>query len=285
MHDEELARKLHFNSVEEMHNQLKDWDLPDWLIGVETNSGKGKARGKGTPRRLRSLGPGKELPPFGNATELIRQHLEALLKRAELLKQMDESLHGRQFVLQDVESATVLISREHMSKVGWEAACEQHGLDPDGEDEEIWDTNAVAKLPGGVALSPTEDETILIGVCALAGGEHNPVWQNEGFSEEPVRDETAVHTLEHGAVWITYQPDLPEGQKEAIRELVEGQTCLLASPYEDLDSPVVASAWGKQLRLESAEDSELESFIGAYRQGPQTPEPGATCTGGTADPA
>jgi hypothetical protein len=118
-----------------------------------------------------------------------------------------------------------------------------------------------------------------------AGGEHNPVWQNEGFYEEPVRDETAVHTLEHGAVWITYSPDLAQQQKDAIRGLVEDQTCVLASPYEGLDSPVVASAWGKQLRLESADDSELESFIRAYRQGPQTPEPGAACTGGTADPA
>jgi hypothetical protein len=117
------------------------------------------------------LGPGKELPPFGNATELIKPHIEALLERAELLKQMDESLHGRQFVRQDVESATVLFSREIMSQEGWEAYCEQHGLDPDGEDEKIWETNAVAKLPGGVALSPTEDETILIAVYALAGGD------------------------------------------------------------------------------------------------------------------
>ena len=60
------------------------------------------------------------------------------------------------------------------------------------------------------------------------------------------------------------------------------QTCVLASPYEGLDAPVVASAWGKQLRLESADDSELESFIRTYHQGPQTPEPGAACTGGTA---
>ena len=118
-----------------------------------------------------------------------------------------------------------------------------------------------------------------------AGEEHNPVWQNEGFYQEPERNETTVHTLEHGAVWITYQPDLPKGQKDAIRGLVEDQTCVLASPYEGLDAPVVASAWGKQLRLESAEDSELERFIRAYRQGPQTPEPGPACTGGTADPA
>ena len=116
-----------------------------------------------------------------------------------------------------------------------------------------------------------------------AGGEHNPVWQNEGFYDAPVRDENAVHTLEHGAVWIAYSPDLPQDQRDQIQNLVEGQTCMLASPFPDLSSPIVASAWGKQLPLENVDSPELEQFIQAYRQGPQTPEPGATCTGGTAD--
>lgn len=115
------------------------------------------------------------------------------------------------------------------------------------------------------------------------GGEHNDIWQNSGFYEEPVRDENAVHTLEHGAVWITYAPDLPQAQKDQIRQLVEGQTCVLASPHPDLQAPVVASAWGKQLTLESADSPDLEQFVRAFRQGPQTQEPGATCTGGTAD--
>ncbi len=114
-----------------------------------------------------------------------------------------------------------------------------------------------------------------------AGGEHNPVWQNEGFYDQPIRDENAVHTLEHGAVWIAYSPDLSADQKDRVRELVEKQTCVLASPYPDLDSPIVASAWGKQLALENADSPDLERFIRAYRQGPQTPEPGATCTNGT----
>ncbi len=119
------------------------------------------------------------------------------------------------------------------------------------------------------------------------GGEHNPIWQNQGFYDEPVRNETAVHTLEHGAVWITYDPDLPQDQKDALREIVEGQDCLLASPYPGLPegTPVVASAWGAQLRLESVDDPNLERFIRAYRKGPQTPEPGALCTRGTGDPA
>ena len=47
--------------------------------------------------------------------------------------------------------------------------------------------------------------------------------------------------------------------------------------------PARASAWGAQLRLESADDPNLERFVSSYRKGPQTPEPGATCSGGTSD--
>ena len=120
-----------------------------------------------------------------------------------------------------------------------------------------------------------------------AGGEHNPVWQNQGFYEEPVRNENVVHTLEHGAVWITYRPDLPQDQKDELRNMVEGQDCVLASPYPDLpeDTPIVASAWGAQMRFKSADDPDLQRFIGYYRKGPQTPEPNAPCTGGTGSPA
>jgi hypothetical protein len=85
-------------------------------------------------------------------------------------------------------------------------------------------------------------------------------------------------------VWITYSFNLPQEDKDQIRELVSGQECVLASPYPDLDAPVVASAWGKQLTLEGADDPELEQFIRSYKQGPQTPEPGAACTGGLGDP-
>jgi hypothetical protein len=118
-----------------------------------------------------------------------------------------------------------------------------------------------------------------------AGGAHNPVWQNCGFYAEPVRDELAVHALEHGAVWITHLPDLPQDEVETLRDLSESNDYVLVSPYPGLDSPVVASAWGKQLKLESADDPDLERFINAYSQGPQTPEPGAACTGGVGDPA
>jgi hypothetical protein len=116
------------------------------------------------------------------------------------------------------------------------------------------------------------------------GGPHNPVWQNCGYYDQPVRDENAVHSLEHGAVWITYSPDLPQDQVEHLRDIAENETFVLVSPRDGLPSPVVASAWGKQLRLENAEDPDLERFIGAYEQGPQTPEKGAVCNGGIGQP-
>jgi hypothetical protein len=116
------------------------------------------------------------------------------------------------------------------------------------------------------------------------GGAHNPVWQNCGYYTEPVRNETAVHSLEHGAVWITHVPDLPQDEIERLRDLAQSNSYVLVSPYPGLNSPVVASAWGKQLKLDSAEDPDLERFVRAYSQGPQAPEPEAPCTGGVGRP-
>jgi hypothetical protein len=116
------------------------------------------------------------------------------------------------------------------------------------------------------------------------GGDHNPVWQNCGTYSAPVQNENAVHALEHGAVWVTYQPNLPATQLEKLKSLARANSYLLLSPYEGIKTPVVATAWGKQLALPSADDSRLEVFLRTYLQGEQTPEPGAACTGGTGTP-
>jgi hypothetical protein len=115
----------------------------------------------------------------------------------------------------------------------------------------------------------------------LAGGEHAPTWQNCGFYDAPVAEETAVHSLEHGAVWIAYRPDLPPEDLRRLRAMADDQAYVLVSPVNDLPSPLVATAWGRRLVLESAASADLEQFVRAFRQGPQTPERGATCTGGT----
>jgi hypothetical protein len=116
------------------------------------------------------------------------------------------------------------------------------------------------------------------------GGDHSAVDQNCGFYSAPIVDENAVHSLEHGAVWITHDPKLPAAQLATLRAFAAKNAYVLVSPRDGLPSPVVASAWGVQLQLASAEDTRLPVFLRAYVNGPQTPEPGAACTGGTGTP-
>lgn len=113
------------------------------------------------------------------------------------------------------------------------------------------------------------------------GGDHAGAWANCGAYAEPIPSELGVHSLEHGAVWVTYSPDLPDEQVQRLTELAEGNAYVLLSPFDGLTGgPVVASAWGVQLPLETADDPRLEQFLVKYQQGPQTLEPGAPCTGG-----
>lgn len=116
------------------------------------------------------------------------------------------------------------------------------------------------------------------------GGNHNPVWLNCGIYTAPVANENAVHSMEHGAVWITYQPSLSSSAVQTLQNLVHGHTYVILSPYPGLPDPVVISAWGVQLKVNSANDPRLAQFIAKYEQGPQTPEPGSPCTGGTGTP-
>ncbi len=116
------------------------------------------------------------------------------------------------------------------------------------------------------------------------GGVHSSVWQNCGIYDQPVRNENAVHSLEHGAVWIAYRPDLPASAVDTLRNLARGHDHVLLTPYPNLPHAVVATAWGLQLPLEDASDPRLSLFISRYEKGPQTPEPGATCSGGIGTP-
>lgn len=115
------------------------------------------------------------------------------------------------------------------------------------------------------------------------GGDHAGVWVNCGSYADPVPAEMAVHTLEHGAVWIAHQPDLPAGEVEQLTALAEANDFVLVSPVEGATSPVVATAWGKQLLLDRVDDERLAVFVTKYANGPQTPEPGAPCTGGVGE--
>jgi hypothetical protein len=110
------------------------------------------------------------------------------------------------------------------------------------------------------------------------GGPHHPRWLACDVYDEPVPAEVAVHSLEHGAVWFTYTPDLPDDEVDRLVELAgRNEEHVLVSPVRGLDSRIVAAAWGASLEASSADDPRLEQFLEAYAGGGQGGEPGAPC--------
>ncbi|MCB0191540.1 MAG: DUF3105 domain-containing protein [Anaerolineae bacterium] len=122
------------------------------------------------------------------------------------------------------------------------------------------------------------------------GGAHHAVWLNCGIYDEPVQEENIVHSLEHGAIWLAYQPELPAGQVELLRDLVRqehqyfGKPFLILAPKPNLDVPVIVTAWQMQLKLDNTSDKRLVQFLRRYRNGLFAPEPKADCTGGVGRP-
>ncbi len=113
------------------------------------------------------------------------------------------------------------------------------------------------------------------------GGRHDPVWADcSGIVyEKAVRNENMVHALEHGAVWIAYNPDkIKGGALDSLAARVDGQPYLMLSPYPGLDKPISLQSWGHQLKVTGADDERIDQFIAALRDNAYTtPEHGAPC--------
>jgi hypothetical protein len=112
------------------------------------------------------------------------------------------------------------------------------------------------------------------------GGDHNAVWLNCGVYDQPVPDENAVHALEHGAVWVTYDAAAVSAEDLGALEAQLPSSYVVLSPYEGLDSPIVMSAWNAQVKLDSVDDPRVSEFLTAYWRSQNSPEPNASCSGG-----
>lgn len=155
--------------------------------------------------------------------------------------------------------------------------------------------NGSGSLPAGTKTFAENNHRHVVGVVQYdhtppAGGAHSAEWLNCGVYAQPAPNENAVHSLEHGAVWITYRPSLSSTEIASLQLFVEShydgaQRYLLLSPYPNLPAPVVASAWGAQIRLTGASDPRLAKFVSHFIGGAQGGELGAACSGGVGTPS
>ena len=153
-------------------------------------------------------------------------------------------------------------------------------------------TKAVAPAPEGIdgvvaipAADAKTDQAHVAGKVTYATvpptrGPHNALWQNCGFYTKAVIDENAVHSLEHGAVWITYTEAADTVARSKLAALAKTNRYVLVTPYPANPAPFVLSAWGRQLKVDSIDDLRVARFIDIYAQdGPTVPEVGAACSG------
>ncbi|MGW1715308.1 DUF3105 domain-containing protein [Streptomyces sp. NPDC002156] len=114
------------------------------------------------------------------------------------------------------------------------------------------------------------------------GGDHNQVWMNcnGDVYTKAINNMNAVHSLEHGAVWVTYNSKASKTDIDALAAKVKKTPYTLMSPDDKQADPIMLSAWGKQRTVTSATDPNVDKFFSEFVQGDQTPEPGAACTNG-----
>jgi hypothetical protein len=137
--------------------------------------------------------------------------------------------------------------------------------------------------PEMVKGSQHQAGTLQYKVSPPVAGAHNAAWQNcnGDVYDAPIANEHAVHSLEHGAIWITYKPNLPADQVQTLVSKVQGKEKMLISPYSGaLDKNISVQAWGYQIKADSASDPRIDDFIQALRVNASIEGPTAACDGG-----
>jgi multidrug efflux pump subunit AcrA (membrane-fusion protein) len=161
---------------------------------------------------------------------------------------------------------------------------------------------------GGASAAPGDLQQDHVGTSSVGytvsppvGGPHDPTWLNCGRYDKTPRIENAVHDLEHGAVWITYRPDLAADQVTALKTLFAGLANVTLTsqgrqqptqtkyvdlfPYPSQRSPIVLTSWGHQLDVSSAADPRIAKFIDTFRASrTYSPEYGGQCNNGIGKP-
>lgn len=112
------------------------------------------------------------------------------------------------------------------------------------------------------------------------GGPSAGVIQDCGRYRVPIQDENAVASLAIGAVWIAYDPELPENEIDAIHAHGASELFVFVAPYPDLRSPIVLTAWGAQLDVASPLDVRIQAFIRDFQRHPDAPVQQNRCSGG-----
>ena len=107
-------------------------------------------------------------------------------------------------------------------------------------------------------------------------GPHWPQQAECKIYTQEVPDEAAIHSLEHGAIWISYKD---KNDKKLLAELTslvkKNSSKILLSPRSKNDLAIAIASWGRLLKLEEFDEQQTNDFIKANIN--NSPEPFAAC--------
>lgn len=228
--------------------------------------------GSNNPPR-RNAGSRRTTPPpasQGPASRRERRSTTVANRKEERLKRAQQQ--KRQWLYTRIGIGAVVLAL--IAWLGWSGFQAYRGYQVRGDTTEFFGKDAF------VAYHYDQGE-VLYEQIPPVGGYHNTVWQNCGFYDKYIENKHAVHSLEHGSVWITYDPGISEDDKEKLKDYAD-QSYVLVSPYPNMGNPITLSIWGHQLRLDSLDEGKIDAFIREFKTKQEyTPEFGAICYGGT----
>ena len=93
---------------------------------------------------------------------------------------------------------------------------------------------------------------------------------------DEVPDEAVLHSLEHGAIWITYKDKDNSELVGQLREVFEEESAkVILSPRSQNESAIAVASWGRLLKLDEFDKQQILDFIQSNRN--NSPEPLAQC--------
>ena len=93
---------------------------------------------------------------------------------------------------------------------------------------------------------------------------------------DEIADEAAIHSLEHGAVWVSYKNKNDKNIVAKLADLVKGNSNkVLLSPRSKNDSAIAVVSWNRLLKLDDFDSRKITDLINNYKN--NSPEPFASC--------
>jgi len=85
-----------------------------------------------------------------------------------------------------------------------------------------------------------------------------PEW---GFYPKPIDDESALHAVEHGGVWVSYN-NLNQDEIDILKEFTDTNAqSVIVTPRPENNTRISAVAWTKLVKFDDVDVDALQKFL------------------------